>query len=39
LRIGLFDKDKKETKHDILQLDDIYNFSDELLQTVNNYSL
>lgn len=39
LRIGLFDKDKKETKHDIQQLDDIYNFSDELLQTVNNYSL
>jgi len=35
--IGLFDKDKKETKQEILSLDDIYTFSDQLLATVDNY--
>lgn len=29
--IGLFDKDKKETKYEINSLDDIYNYADQLL--------
>ncbi|QNL48132.1 type I restriction enzyme HsdR N-terminal domain-containing protein [Olivibacter sp. SDN3] len=37
LRIGLFDKDKKETKHDIQSLDDIYNFSEEIVQSIGYY--
>lgn len=37
LRIGLFDKDKKEAKHDISQLDDIYVHAEYILETVNNY--
>ncbi|SKB96031.1 hypothetical protein SAMN05660226_04016 [Parapedobacter luteus] len=37
MRIGLFDKEKKETKHDIERLDDIYSYSEAILQTVNNY--
>ena len=37
LRIGLFDKDKKETKYDIGQLDDIYSHSEHILQTVSYY--
>lgn len=39
LRIGLFDKDKKESKHDLERLDDIYNFSDYILETVSHYAL
>jgi hypothetical protein len=35
--IGLFDKDKKETKHEITTLDDIYNFSNQLLETPDFY--
>jgi len=38
LRIGLFDQDKKETKHDIQCLDDIYNFSEEIVGTVGYYA-
>jgi len=37
LRIGLFDKDKKETKYDLGQLDDIYSYSEQILGTVGNY--
>ncbi|MFD2962509.1 MULTISPECIES: type I restriction endonuclease [Olivibacter] len=37
LRIGLFDQDKKETKHDITRLDDIYNFSEEIVQSIGYY--
>lgn len=38
LRIGLFDKDKKESKHDLERLDDIYNFSEHILETISNYA-
>src|SRR5690606_32478664 len=37
LRIGLFDKEKKETKYDLDQLDDIYKYSEQILETVGNY--
>jgi len=35
--IGLFDKDKKETKCEISSLDDIYNYSKQLLETLSYY--
>jgi predicted type IV restriction endonuclease len=35
--IGLFDKDKKETKYEISCLDDIYNYADQLLQIPDFY--
>jgi len=35
--IGLFDRDKKEIKYEILSLDDIYNYSAQLLETVDYY--
>lgn len=35
--IATYDADKKETKHLISSLDDIYNFADELKQTVGFY--
>ncbi|MNP06983.1 hypothetical protein D3C76_989900 [compost metagenome] len=35
--IGLFDKDKNETRHPISSLDDIYQFSEQLKATVGNY--
>jgi len=35
--IGIFDKDKKESKHPISDITDIYNFTDSLLQTVEFY--
>ncbi len=35
--IGIFDAEKNETKVPIDSLDDIYNFEDQLLQTVANY--
>lgn len=35
--IGLFDKDKNETRHPINSLDDIYEFSDQLRDTVGFY--
>ncbi|SDC00065.1 type I restriction endonuclease [Williamwhitmania taraxaci] len=35
--IGLFDRDKKETKYEISSLDDIYNYSVQLLETVGYY--
>jgi len=34
LRIGFFDESKKETRHDLNSLDDIYNFSKELKDTI-----
>ena len=37
--IGLFDKDKKETKNEIGSLDDIYNFSNQLLTTLDYYEM
>ena len=35
--IGIFDKDKKETRHPIETVDDIFNYSEQLLATVTNY--
>ncbi|MDP4209032.1 MAG: type I restriction enzyme HsdR N-terminal domain-containing protein [Bacteroidota bacterium] len=35
--LGLFDKDKKETKIEIGSLDDIYRYSNELISTINYY--
>lgn len=37
LRIGLFDKDKKESRYDLDQLDDIYNYSDQIIDTASFY--
>jgi len=36
--IGIFDKDKNETRHPIESLDDIYAFADQLRDTVGYYS-
>ncbi|TYR35821.1 restriction endonuclease [Sphingobacterium phlebotomi] len=38
LRIGLFDKEKKETKYDLNELDDIYHYSEHILEMINVYS-
>lgn len=35
--IGLLDENKKETKYEIATLDEIYNYSTELLKTIENY--
>jgi predicted type IV restriction endonuclease len=35
--IGIFDQDKNETRHPIETIDDIFKFSDALLNTVNFY--
>jgi len=35
--IALFDENKKEVKKEISTLDDIFNFADDLLKTVENY--
>ncbi len=35
--LGVFDKDKKESKHEITSIDDIYNFSSDLFATIANY--
>lgn len=35
--IGLFDDQKKETKHELITLDDIYNYSDRLLHIIDMY--
>lgn len=35
--IGLFDSAKKETKNEITSLDDIYNYTEQLKQTVETY--
>lgn len=37
LRIGLFDHEKKESRYDLDRLDDIYNYSEEILRTVGYY--
>lgn len=36
--IGIFDKDKGETRHPISSLDDIYNFSEDLKNTALSYA-
>jgi hypothetical protein len=36
--IGLFDEEKKETRHPITKLDDIFQFSTQLVATANTYS-
>lgn len=35
--IALFDENKKETKHEIKSLDDIYDYSEQLRETVKRY--
>lgn len=35
--IGIFDDQKNETKHEISQVDDIFNFSDDLLKAPEYY--
>jgi len=35
--LGLFDVDKNETRHPIDNLDQIFDFSDALLQTIKYY--
>ena len=35
--VGIFDEDKKETRHPIESLDDIYRFADEIRETVKRY--
>jgi len=35
--LSLFDKDKNEVKYEIKNLDEIYNFSEQLLETVEVY--
>ncbi|MDR9447942.1 MAG: type I restriction endonuclease [Psychroflexus sp.] len=35
--LGVFDENKKETKHTLESIDDIYKFEDELLKVVDNY--
>jgi len=35
--IGILDDQKKETKHEILTLDDIFQYSNELIKTVESY--
>jgi len=37
LRLGVFDKDKKEAKYDLDSLDDIYKYSEQITETVINY--
>lgn len=36
-QIGLFDENKKETKNEIQSLDEIFNFSSDLLKTIEQY--
>jgi len=38
LYIGMFDGEKKETRHPITSLNDIYNFTDQLRDTAQQYS-
>ena len=35
--IGLFDENKKETRHPIDKITDIYNFSQELIKNIELY--
>lgn len=35
--IGIFDQDKKESRHQISSLDDIYNYDKEILDTISFY--
>ncbi|MNJ69361.1 hypothetical protein D3C77_657020 [compost metagenome] len=35
--LGIFDKDKNETRHPINSLDEIYEFSSSLKETINYY--
>ncbi|MFA5817378.1 MAG: type I restriction endonuclease [Bacteroidales bacterium] len=36
-QIGIFDQDKKEKWYDLTSLDDIYNYSEQILQTLDFY--
>lgn len=36
--IGIFNEDKKETKHKIEKLDDIYNHQEELINSIKKYT-
>jgi predicted type IV restriction endonuclease len=36
--LGLLDESKKETRHEIAKIDDLFNFSTELLKTIDQYS-
>ncbi len=38
LYIGVFDEEKKETRHPIETLDDIYQYAEQLKNTINNYN-
>ncbi|PNK91021.1 type I restriction endonuclease [Serratia odorifera] len=38
LYIGVFDEEKKETRHLIETLDDIYQYAEQLKNTINNYN-
>lgn len=35
--IGIFDKEKKETKYEIATIDEIYNYSNEIMETLKMY--
>ncbi|MDR3706150.1 MAG: type I restriction enzyme HsdR N-terminal domain-containing protein [Paludibacteraceae bacterium] len=37
--LGIFDANKKETKHEIFSLDDIYNYSTQLIDTLGFYEV
>lgn len=36
--IAIFDEDKKEIKHEVNSLDDLFNYSESLIQTIMNYN-
>ncbi|MDM8560036.1 hypothetical protein [Candidatus Parabeggiatoa sp. HSG14] len=35
--LGIIDENKKETRHKIATIDDIYKFSNDLIESVKNY--
>ena len=37
--LGLFDENKKETKHLLKNIDDLYNYENELLNTLKFYEI
>lgn len=37
--VGLFDEEKRETKHEIDTIDDLYNHAEALLETINLYEV
>ena len=36
-QIGIFDENKEETKHEIETIDNIYDYEEQLLKTVDYY--